>query len=248
MTFPKWFSASMVQTWINCPMCWYLKGTIELDREGSGPLFFGRCMSAALEELHTNYDIHRAKDTFAMNYEKLKENGNSPKPDLEHGLILLDEYEKKGVFRGAPEFKFKTEVKGLSLPVVGYMDILLEDKSGPYGIAEFKTSSQLWDQDRVNRELQGILYWCSFWNLFRKLPKPFNYVIMSTKDEPTVDIYEVEYTKEQCIETLGLLQKVFSELEFAHSEGGVFIGKCSIHKEKKTSLKIKPINPKIILL
>lgn len=250
MSFPKHFSTSMIELWIRCPACWALRyEKKDKSFNTSGSLFFGRCMSEALEAIHNQLNsdpLNAAKLKFIQAYERQCEIGMEPRPGLDHGLLLLDEYAEKGIFKGVPEFKFKVDIKGLDLPLLGYMDLLLEDETGPYGIAEFKTSSGKWDQERVDHELQGILYWCSFWSLFRKLPNPFNYVIMRT-DVPRVDVFPAKYSRETCLDTLDLLRRIFSELEIAHSENGVFPGYCKVHKDKRISLLTKPKNPSILL-
>lgn len=250
MPMPKHYSASMIQLWQRCPACFYLRYE-KKDKtfSDSGPLFFGRAMSAALDDMHNQLNpdpLDSARNRFILEFEKQCELGMSPRPGVDHGIWLLEEYARKGIFQGVPEFRFLAEIKQLSIPILGYMDLLIEDDSGAYGIAEFKTSGQKWDQERVDSELQGILYWCSFWKLFKKLPDPFNYVIMRT-DERRVDIFQAHYTKEQCLATLDILERVFSEMLLAHGDEGIFPGLCPVHKEKRVSKVPKPLPPRLIL-
>lgn len=230
MTLPKQLSASSVTAWLRCPACW-AERYVKKNKPSSRSLYFGSAMSEALRELHSGKDGIAAFIDAVRKRDSVADTKGHPKIGdcLDLGIQMLRAYSSSGIFRGIPEYAFNVQSSHLPIPIVGFFDLLWQTANArPYGVVEFKASSQRWDQDRVDAEFQGTTYWIAYWRLFQQLPRLI-YGVFSTQDG-SFTVYETYRSKEQCIEFLETTSKVWNEMQLAHDpENGQFPGLCSKH-------------------
>lgn len=233
MAMPMTLSASAVGSWLKCPQCW-AERYISKDRDQpTGNMLFGRVIAEALECLHRGNDwevcltnSYTRNDLIAR--EKFKTSLVAG-PDVAHEL--MKEYVDGGIYHGTPEKKFKVNIKGIPVPVLGFMDLQEEEANGhEVGVVEFKTTSARWDQQRVDSEIQGTFYWCAFWTMYRRLPH-MTYVVMDIPARQ-VNRYETYRSREDCLALIETVDTVWNQMRLAHGPGGAFPGFCDRHKIK----------------
>lgn len=235
---------------MKCPACWREKYIERVEGDPTINMIFGRAMSEALQCLHNGGDavtcFARAWSRQAHVAEKLGaivSAGVLPTADL--GIMFLKQYQDGGIYSGTPEKQFEVRIKQLPLPVLGYFDLQEENGRGkPLGIVEFKTTTAKWDQQRVDTEFQGTVYWCAYWTLYRELPH-LTYVVMDLNDQ-TVKRFETRRTREQCLQFLETVNQVYRQMKLAHGPGGVFPGFCERHRIR-TMTRSRDGEPKLIL-
>ncbi len=229
---PRRLSSTNIQAWLKCPACW-AERYIDKDKgDLSGNLLLGRVFSDALKALHLGENW---QTVYCQKYEELEQLakdkcGTLLSAPMDTGLKLLYEYVEGGIYQGVPEYKFTAHIKHLPVPVTGFFDLLERDsEQNPLGVIEFKSTAANWTQERVDTEIQGTLYWCAFWSLFRQLPH-CTYVVF---DLPRAQVlrFETKRTKEECLELLDMMNRIYEEMVLAHSDDGSFEGKCSKHRE-----------------
>ena len=231
MGMPKNLSATQVGAWLRCPRCWLERYRENHEEPPTGNLLFGRAFSEALECLHKGQDYQTAWVQAYSKLERLATERFSTHlaASSETGLSLLNQYVSHGVFNGTPERRFEVKIKQLPVPVIGYFDLEEKDKKGnPIGVVEFKTTSATWTQERVDTELQGTIYYCAFWTMYRVLPH-ITYVVGDIRNGE-LKFFETTRSKAQCLELLETINTAWTQMKIAHGPGGTFPGFCDRHK------------------
>lgn len=109
---------------------------------------------------------------------------------LEALALYVDKYPRNPM--DSSEWPFTLPVPGLSVPLVGFLDLLTEDKT----IRDIKTagSSKTWTQEKANGELQATCYIWAVYQLIHEL-RPFEYVILHTGPDAPVSLNVIETTR-----------------------------------------------------
>ena len=170
-------SATSIGTYIDCPRRYSFAYIEKLPMEYvADALKFGATIhrvlgefylkkmvgnKMSLKDVHQSFEIHwrdtaegRADIRYAkgVDYEKL----------LKTGIDLLSAWYHK-----LPEDNFKVltveetfsfEIPDLSVPIIGAIDLIEEDKSGTIIITDFKTSARAYSADEIDKNIQMTIY------------------------------------------------------------------------------------------
>ena len=170
-------SASSINDYIDCGLLYKFGRIDRVQREFTADsLEFGTCIHKAigdfyerklikeplslneLVELFEFYWKEAAKDNDDIKYAKEKDF----KSYLLQGKEMLTVYYNKlpsDNFRVlAIEEGFSFNIEGLSIPIIGAMDIIEEDESGTIIITDWKTAGKAYSNDDVDKSFQLTLY------------------------------------------------------------------------------------------
>jgi len=107
------------------------------------------------------------------------------------------------------ERKVELAVKGVPVPVIGYIDIITED-----GIpGDFKTSAKPWTNDRAENEIQPLFYLAALNQAGEKVTdlKFRHYVI--TKKPPTLKVFEFAHRPGEILFIHEMIKRVWDGIE-----------------------------------
>lgn len=174
---PRHLSVSAVELYAKCPAAYerrYVHGVLDPP---TAPLLFGRVFHQALEALHRGQDAEVALlRAYVADVQPL---GLCGMPTLQHGLALLEAYRQRGVEVGEPEVKFELYLpnrEAVPVPILGYIDNMTADT-----VYEYKTSSAVWDQGRVDASSQAAIYHWAFTRLRGRKPQAVRFLVFNTR-------------------------------------------------------------------
>jgi putative RecB family exonuclease len=142
----------------------------------SDALEFGTCIHRVLEQYYSARmigekmllkDVHQIFDAtwtgIAKDNDDIKYNGdNDFKSLLMYGKDLLTAWYNKlpndGFTILAIEEAFSFVLSGISIPIIGAMDLVEEDSAGTIIITDFKTSGRAYSKDEVDQNQQLTMY------------------------------------------------------------------------------------------
>ena len=180
---PHW-SYSAFQTYLTCPMRYYLRYIAHAEPERTNASIpFGRAFHAVLSERAmkgTDYTVEDAKEDFAVYFRgetEVSEN-LTYKPDEDYwfwnqlGCDMLDvafaEWSDDYTVKSVAE-SFSVEVPGLSKPLIGEFDLVTVD-GGDETICDWKTASMKWPAGKVERDLQATAFCFAYEQTHGKIP------------------------------------------------------------------------------
>jgi putative RecB family exonuclease len=170
-------SASGINDYLDCGLL-YKFGRIDRLKPDSRPdaMEFGSTIHKVIAERHQRRmqgnsilltDIQKRFEMHWMKAAKSKKNikykeGKDFETLLAEGKVLLDVY-----YRNIPddpfsilaiEEAFAFTINGLSVPIIGAIDLIEEDPSGTIIVSDFKTAGKAYSTDEVDKNLQLTLY------------------------------------------------------------------------------------------
>lgn len=158
-------SYSSISLYLDCPEAWRRKYITGEPTRKTSALAFGSAFHATVERLcqDAQYDWSGIwSEEFAKAFEDVSlEEGETPEQHFNEGVRLLTNDEIIAAIRNIKplnsemiEKRVELRVPGVPVPVVGYIDIILEDGTP----ADFKTSARSWTQEQANNSLQTLFY------------------------------------------------------------------------------------------
>lgn len=194
-------SYSSITAYLDCPENWRRKYIAKEPTQSSPALVFGSAFHNTLEKLVVDPKI----DPLSMwggAWEKALEGQSifwgteTPEEIFNDGVRmfsnkeLLDEVRKikPGYDEGGAliERKVELRVPGVPVPVIGYIDVILEDGTP----ADFKTSSRSWSDDKAQDSLQSLFYLAALNQAGVKINWKFQHVIFVKTKVPKVQVIE----------------------------------------------------------
>lgn len=194
-------------------------------------------MSGALEDIHKGMDWevawlrrHNAlEQTLSLSNELI---GYS----VQRGFDLLRSYYHHGIYQGVPEQRVDIEVPGVDVPIMGYLDLDTKQR-----VVEFKTSAALWNQVRVDTEIQGTIYWLGHQVLHGTRPSEVRYIIMPTRGLPDIKILDTKRNKQDILKFYDHTRRIWKEMNL-----GVYAANCP--SCRGTSRVRKVSNPPVLVI
>ncbi len=161
-------SYSSISLFLDCPEAWRRKYIAQEPTRKTSALAFGSAFHGTVERMlqNTQYDWTAVwSEEFEKAFQDISfEPDETPEQHYNEGVRLLSNQEiKNAIAQISPkidkagamiERKVEMHVPGVSAPVIGYIDIILEDGTP----ADFKTSARSWTQDQANNSLQTLFY------------------------------------------------------------------------------------------
>jgi putative RecB family exonuclease len=170
-------SASSVNDYIDCSLLYKFSRIDKIKPEfKSDNLEFGSAIHMALAEFYkqrmigTKMLLKEIHESFEGFWRELAEDnsdieyseGKDFETLLREGKELLTVWHNKlpeNEFRViAVEEPFLLSLRELSVPILGYIDLLEEDESGTIIVTDFKTSGRAYSTDEVDKNLQLTIY------------------------------------------------------------------------------------------
>ncbi len=170
-------SASAVNDYIECGLAYRFGRVDQVQSEYTADaLLFGKCIHKALEAFYlarmegSEFSCNDLLQEFTEQWHKaytettdLKfKKGDNFDTILNLGINSLisywNELPEVGVQVLAIEEPFSFKIEGLSVPVVGVIDLVEEDENGNIIITDFKTSSRAYSKDEIDKNFQLTVY------------------------------------------------------------------------------------------
>lgn len=204
-------SFSSISRYLKCGKQWKYRYIEKLQEESSEALEFGSAWHdmIAMHLADTRYDVDKC---WEMAYEKKQLNGEL----VQLGQKMLTSPDIVQTIQGLsvkPEsLEMKTELTmpGISVPIVGYIDMIQND-----GIPiDIKTSNSRWSQEKADSDLQPTFYLAALEQLqMVKLPAKFKFLVFTKTKNPTVQILETTRTHEDVFALYSLVGEVWQAIQ-----------------------------------
>ena len=217
-------SYSSITTFLDCPENWQRKYIKKEPTQSSPALVFGSAFHETVEKLVTTPDLD-VLSTWTSAWNKAIENQNvfwgSDTPEETHNdgvkmfsnKALLSEIRsiRPGVDEKGPKIErfVQLKVPGVPIPVIGYIDIILEDGTP----ADFKTSSRSWSDDKAADSLQGLFYLAALNQAGIETSGKFKHIIFVKTKEPKVQMLENTHKPGELFFLFELIQRVWKSIE-----------------------------------
>lgn len=159
-------SYSSISLYLDCPEAWRRKYIEKEPTYKTTALAFGSAFHGAVERLilDTQYDwtgIWGEEFNKVFDDEVRFDLGDTRENHYNEGVRLLSHEDIKAAIQSikpkSPEHiekKVELRVPAVPVPVIGYIDVILDDGTP----ADFKTSARSWTQDQANNSLQTLFY------------------------------------------------------------------------------------------
>lgn len=207
-------SYSSISTFLNCPEAWRRK-YIEKEPTTSSPaLVFGSAFHDTLEgfiKQEAGFNGEEPKgilDMWGSNWEaQLEKQQNviweyeTPEAQYNEGIRILGNTEimaeiqkiKPAVDEAGAKIERKVELRvpGVDVPVIGYIDIILEDGTP----ADFKTSKASWSEAKASDSLQSLFYIAALTQMGIEVNWKFAHLIFVKTKTPKFQRIEHEHEK-----------------------------------------------------
>ena len=170
-------SASSIGEYVECSLLYKFGRIDKLPMEHRAEtLEFGTCIHRVLEQYYSAKmigekmllkDVHQIFDNtwtaIAKDNDDIRYNGDHDfKALLMYGKDLLTAWYNKlpddGFTILAIEEAFSFKLPGVSIPIIGAMDLVEEDSTGTIIITDFKTSGRAYSKDEVDQNQQLTMY------------------------------------------------------------------------------------------
>lgn len=230
---PHW-SQSSINCWLQCSLKYFFRYIAKIESETtSSNLVFGSAIHRALDMMaDRKMKGQSAKQNEIRDFYSLEWNNQlacAKKIDLESkeeqdalhdkGLEMIDVYLKewkdKNIIGHAEAFSI--EMHGLSKPVIGEYDLLVEDGTGNVTIVDWKTAARKWDEEKPHKDNQATLY-CLAWKQDKGKAPKFRFDVLTKTKVPSVQMLNTERKEDD----FNRLTKVFQQVERGIN-AGVFI-------------------------
>jgi len=203
-------SYSSISKYLKCGKQWKYRYLDKLQEESSDALLFGSAWHKLIRQ-HLEHDVTLA-DTWQEN---ALENGLTEEMNL-LGQKMLTSPDIVQTIQGLSinpeslEMKTELHIPGVSVPIVGYIDMIQKD-----GIPiDIKTSGKKWSQEQADASLQPTFYLAALEQLqMIKLPATFRYIVFTKTKNPAVQILETTRTHEDVFALYGLVNEVWQAIQ-----------------------------------
>jgi len=234
---PDHFSFSAASTFQDCPKKWWYTYIKRLPREfNTSSLLFGASLHAALETIHFELyrDRHPKLETAIETYEtnwrveaknnEVRFNKDETYDSLFNSARALvsdyfnQDFARLGSVLGV-EQEIRLQLKGMTVPVVGRIDVLFE-KADFIRVTDAKTTKAAFNEDKVHvSAAQLALYASSIEALSRQKQKPLagRFVVFRKLKTPRIEVVDVPLTVADQNRALRMLKDTWSLIEVALS-------------------------------
>jgi len=193
-------SYSSISMYLDCPEAWRRKYIAGEPTKKTSALAFGSAFHGTVESvIQGNHDWHNIwKEEFgkAFTQDIALEPDETPKQHYNEGVRILSNTEVQSAITGITprydgagamiERKVELHVPGVPVPVIGYVDVILEDGTP----ADFKTSARSWTQEQANNSLQTLFYLAALNQAGFEVNWRFKHFVFVKTKTPQVQILE----------------------------------------------------------
>lgn len=217
-------SYSSITAYLDCPENWRRKYIAKEPTMSSPALVFGSAFHGTIEK----FVVEPATDILsiwsgawnkAIESQPIFWGTDTPEETYNDGVrmfsnaALLEEVKKikPGVDEAGAKIERKVELRvpGVPIPIIGYIDIILEDGTP----ADFKTSSRSWSDDKAADSLQGLFYLAALNQAGVKINWNFKHIVFVKTKEPKVQLLENTHTPGELFFLFNMIQQVWKGIE-----------------------------------
>lgn len=217
-------SYSSITTFLDCPENWRRHYIAKEPTKSSPALVFGSAIHGTIETAvaEGNPDllsIWGAKWPAALEGQNVYWGAETPEQHFNEGVRILsnkvirEELAKiKPAMMGdrpAIEQKVELRVPGVSVPVIGYIDIILEDGTP----ADFKTSKASWTDAKASDSLQSLFYLAALNQAGFEINWKFKHLVIVKTKEPKFQTLEHMHTPSELFFLFRVISNVWAAIE-----------------------------------
>ncbi len=224
-------SYSSISTYQICGKAWKYRYIDKVLTLKSPTLLLGSAVHEAVEELVRQQSLGISTEDFSpARYAeqtliaKLEQEeiawGDSSKEELFEGArrllvpgVILDGVKSiraKIDENGEPliEKRVELHVPGIDIPIIGYIDIILDDGTP----ADFKTSSKTWTQQRTEDEKQPLFYLAAMGQESIPVNWKFKHFVMVKTKAPKWQVLEHSHEPKELFSLFMIIQEVWTNI------------------------------------
>lgn len=218
-------SYSSISTFLECGENWRRKYILKEPTKSSPALVFGSAFHGSVEQAVTPgnqtpiLDLWSAKWAEMIEKETVFWGADTPEQHYNEGVRLLSHKTvtdalagiKVGVDEQGPKIERKVELRvpGVPIPVIGYIDLILEDGTP----ADLKTSKASWSEAKASDSLQGLFYLAALNQAGIKTPGKFTHIVFVKTKEPKVQILENVHSDKELFFLFEIISRVWRSIE-----------------------------------
>jgi len=217
-------SYSSISMFLDCPESWRRKYIAKEPTKSSPALVLGSAFHGTLEEMLTNPGVdvqaaYKSQWKQAVERQDVFWDEESPEQTYNDGLRL---FSHKGVLgeiskikpdkddKGLKiERKVELSVPGVPVPIIGFIDCILEDGSP----ADFKTSARSWSSDKASYSLQALFYIAALNQMGEKVTWRFQHIVFVKTKEPKVQFLNSLHTAGELFFLFNVISSVWGAIE-----------------------------------
>lgn len=213
-------SYSSINLYLDCAEAWRRKYIANEPTRKTSALAFGSALHSTIEKIILDgadgwLDIW--KEEFPKAFEGVNlEEGETAEQHYNEGLRLLSSESIATVIKSikplSPEHiekQVELRVPNVPIPVIGYIDIILEDGTP----ADFKTSARSWTQERADNSLQTLFYLAAMNQMGYKINWKFKHFVFVKTQSPKVQILEHSHKPGELFFLFDMIKRVWEGIE-----------------------------------
>ena len=219
-------SYSSISAYLDCPENWRRKYIAKEPTMSSPALAFGSAFHETVERLVVealgkDFSGIDVLSIWGQEWEKAVQKqevfwgADTPESICNDGVRmfsnsnLLEEIRniKPGIDENGPKIERRVEivVPGVPVPVIGYIDIILEDGTP----ADFKTAARSWSDAKAEESMQSLFYLAALNQAGDKVNWKFKHIVFVKTKEPKVQILEHSHKPGELFFLFELIQRVW---------------------------------------
>jgi hypothetical protein len=217
-------SYSSITAFLDCPENWRRRYLEKEPTMSSPALAFGSAFHETLERLVTDENpdvlkIWNEQWNIAIEKQDIFWGADSPASICNEGIRMFSNEDileaikkiKPAVDDQGPKIERRVELKvpGVPVPVIGYIDIILEDGTP----ADFKTAARAWTQDKAQESLQSLFYIAALNQAGEKVNWKFQHIIFTKTKTPKIQILEHLHTPGELFFLFELIGRVWKSID-----------------------------------
>lgn len=217
-------SYSSITAYLDCPENWRRKYIAKEITQSSPALVFDSAFHGTIEQLVQQPDadvlsIWGEAWTKALEGQTIFWGIDTPEAICNDGIRMFSNPALLAAIReirpqvdaDGPRIERRVElhVPGVSVPVIGYIDIVLQDGTP----ADFKTSSKSWSDDKAADSLQSLFYLGALNQAGEKINWKFKHLVFVKTKEPKVQFFEHSHKPGELFFLFDLIQRVWRGIE-----------------------------------
>ncbi len=222
-------SYSSVSSYLTCGRAWKYRYLDKIPTQPSTTLILGSTVHDTMEEIIAKRSVGKEPPnpvefaTHVLTERLEKEEGNFIPEDIEtlqndvlrlvsDSVILsgLADIRAKVDEQGPQiERKVTLEIPEVEAPIIGFIDIVLEDGTP----ADFKTSSRAWTQDRAEKEMQPIFYLAAMGQCGMPVNWHFKHLVMVKTKKPQFQTLEHTHEPKELFSLFRQVQDVWKGIQ-----------------------------------
>ncbi|MEZ0396811.1 MAG: PD-(D/E)XK nuclease family protein [Anaerolineales bacterium] len=216
-------SYSSVSMYLDCPEAWRRKYIAKEPTRTTSALAFGSAFHGTIERMiqDSQRDWQNVwREEFGKAFTEVAlEQDETPEQHYNEGVRMLSNSDVQAAIAtikprhddaGAMiERKVELHVPGVPVPVIGYIDVILEDGTP----ADFKTSARSWTQEQANNSLQTLFYLAALNQAGFDVNWRFRHFVFVKTKTPQVQVLEHSHTPGELFFLFEMVKRVWIGIE-----------------------------------